>query len=663
MTTGAAASTDRTGTPTLRILVVDDDEFDRLAVRRCLLQAGIAVTIDEAATAMDAIARVQSGAYDCVLLDYYMPGVENVSLLRGIQAVASDMPVVMFTGRGDEEIAVEFMKAGAVDYLPKASLTPERLAASCRYAVQMARTAATQRDVARRLREREAEFRTLANAIPQMAWIADSAGRRYWYNDRWYEFTGLRPDQSLGLGWRLVHHPDHRARVCDGQAAAFARGEYWEDTFPLRRKDGVYRWFLARAVPFDEGDGGARKWFGTHTDITERLDAERGLADSEARLRAALALEQRARQDAERSEQRLALALNAGKLGAWELDLQTRVLTASAQCKANHGFAADDDLQLETHVIPAMKVDDATRFRSTLDHAIASQGSFEVELPHRWPDGSPHWLLIAGRVLDATCMVGVSLDTTEGRQLEQALLEADRRKDEFMAVVAHELRGPLAAILGAVQILQIKGPPDPLLQQQRETIIRQTNRLAKLVEDLLDVGRVIAGKLRLEKRRVDLTSILKEAVETCAPLIQQHRHTLRVVFPESAIHLDADGGRLVQVVCNLLNNAATYMQEGGRIELTGFEEAGTAVIRVRDEGVGIPPDMLDRIFHRFVQVGTSDRRTKGGLGIGLALVKAIVELNGGRVEARSDGIGTGSEFTVRLPISAAEAGDEPALAS
>jgi hypothetical protein len=291
-----------TDTRPLRLLVVDDDDLDRLMVRRCLLQSGIAATIEEARTPAEAVERVQPDAYDCVLLDYYMPGVDDVSLLKRLHAAASDIPIVVFTGRGDEEIAVEFMKAGAVDYLTKASLTPDRLATSCRYALEMARAAATRREMEERLREREAEFRILANVIPQMAWMADSAGRRYWYNDRWHEFTGLRPDESFGLGWRLVHHPDHRARVSDSLLRAFARGEPWEDTFPLRRKDGVYRWFLARAVPFT-GEGGAVRYFGTHTDITERRDTEQALAASEERLKEALALEQLARKDAERATQ------------------------------------------------------------------------------------------------------------------------------------------------------------------------------------------------------------------------------------------------------------------------------------------------------------------------------------------------------------------------
>jgi signal transduction histidine kinase len=175
-------------------------------------------------------------------------------------------------------------------------------------------------------------------------------------------------------------------------------------------------------------------------------------------------------------------------------------------------------------------------------------------------------------------------------------------------------------------------------------------QLTRLVEDLLDIGRIINGKLRLDHHRAELNAIVKQAIEASTSMIEKRRHTLRVSLTASPVYVNVDAARIVQVVGNLLNNAAKYMQEGGRIDLTAAESERMAVIRVRDEGVGISPDMLERIFHRFVQIDSSGHRAQGGLGIGLALVRAIVELHGGTVEARSEGIGKGSEFTVRLPI-------------
>ena len=358
-----------------------------------------------------------------------------------------------------------------------------------------------------------------------------------------------------------------------------------------------------------------------------------------------------------RSEQRLALAFASARLGAWEYELATRRLTASPQCKANHGLGPDDDLQLDTDILPSIDAGHRRRFLDALDRAIATGGSFEIEVPIRWPDGTDHWLFVAGKVADETCMVGVTRDVTERRRAEQALREseeslrqADRLKDEFLAVVAHELKGPLAPILMAVRLLQMKGPDVPELRRLRETIYRQTIQLSKVVNDLLDIGRITAGKLHVDAARVELGAVVRQAVEMSAPLVEKRRHTLSVHMPEAPIYLQADGARLVQVVSNLLNNAAKYMQDRGRIELAVLEEDGSAVIRVRDEGVGIAPEMLDRIFHRFVQVGASRRLAEGGLGIGLSLVKAVVEAHGGTVDAHSEGVGRGSVFTVRVPL-------------
>jgi PAS domain S-box-containing protein len=477
----------------------------------------------------------------------------------------------------------------------------------------------------------------------------------------------------------------------------------------------------------------------------------------------------------QRNQERLAVALAAARLGSWEYDLRTRVLTSSAQCKANHGFGPDEDMQFP-HILAAIPADHRDPLLKAIERAVETRGSFEIEVPNWWPDGTDHWLLIAGRVVDPTLMVGVSQDITDRRRVEQALRESeqqyraivdaanegiwrldqdariafvndrmaemlalttatmigrhkwdfvfaedvaamrglferrkqgvseevadirfrradggeiwtlmsarplydtagrftgavdlftditerrraeealrdiDRRKDEFLAVLAHELRGPLAPILTAVKLLQAKGPNDPVLQRLRDTIYRQTTQLSTLVEDLLDVGRITAGKLRLHKDRVDLREVAKQAVEVSGALIERRRHTLRVDLPAAPVVLEADATRLVQVAGNLLSNAAKYSPDGGHIELEVFEDAGIGALRVRDRGVGIPPEMLERIFDRFVQVGSSGHSAEGGLGIGLSVVKALVDLHGGTIEARSAGIGKGSEFTVRLPL-------------
>ncbi|HSN98166.1 MAG TPA: ATP-binding protein, partial [Candidatus Nanopelagicales bacterium] len=246
-------------------------------------------------------------------------------------------------------------------------------------------------------------------------------------------------------------------------------------------------------------------------------------------------------------------------------------------------------------------------------------------------------------------------DVTERKRAEEALKEADRRKDEFLAILAHELRNPLAPIRNSVQILRAKGQSSPELDQSRNVIDRQVEHLTRLVDDLLDVSRITRGITELRKERVVLSTILERALETSRPLIEARRHAIDVAAPTEPVHLDADTTRLAQVFSNLLSNAAKYTPEGGRIRLGAELHGGEIVVSVQDDGVGIPPGMHQRIFDMFMQVDTSLERSQGGLGIGLTIAKRLVEMHGGTIGASSDGRDQGCEFTVRLPVAAGEA--------
>ena len=238
----------------------------------------------------------------------------------------------------------------------------------------------------------------------------------------------------------------------------------------------------------------------------------------------------------------------------------------------------------------------------------------------------------------------------ENAHLLAALRDADRRKDEFLAMLAHELRNPLAPIINAVQILRQTAAPVPELKWATDVIDRQVQHTARLVDDLMDVSRITRGKIGLRKERVTLQSIVNSAVEASRPLIEKRGHDLTVSVPSEPIELEADLTRLAQVLLNLLNNAAKYTEPGGRISMSAQRDNGHVMIRVKDTGVGIQAEMLPHIFDLFTQVDRSLERTQGGLGIGLTLVERLVELHGGTVEAYSAGLGLGSEFVVRLPI-------------
>jgi PAS domain S-box-containing protein len=340
-----------------------------------------------------------------------------------------------------------------------------------------------------------------ADSLPQLAWIADGAGSIYWHNRRWFEYTG-----EVSQGWRWVQliQAEHAERVATQFRAAVSAGEDWEDTFPLRRMDGGYRWFLFRAVPIRDDSRAIARWYGAGTDVTKQI------------------------------------------------------------------------------------------------------------------------------------------------RVEDELRKAAGRKDTVLAWLGHELRNPLTPILTSAHLLTMMGPDDPNLQKARDTIVRQTLQLSNLIGDLLDAGRISFGKLRLRTAQVELTPLIAQAVEACRDEIDRRDHRLELMLMQDPVFLDADGTRIVQMISNLLTNAAKYMTNGGAIRLITEVQGDFAVVRVRDHGIGIAPDVLSRVFDPYVQVGVGPMHTQG-LGIGLALVKSIAEGHGGAVEARSEGLERGSEFIVNLP--------------
>lgn len=238
------------------------------------------------------------------------------------------------------------------------------------------------------------------------------------------------------------------------------------------------------------------------------------------------------------------------------------------------------------------------------------------------------------------------------RAAEAELLAANKRKDQFVAAVAHELRNPLAPIRNALQIIQEAGSDPAMVERARGMMQRQVDQMVRIVADLMDVGRVGQGKLDLHRERVELSTVVQSAIEMSTPLVEAAGHKLTVSLPSEPIWLDADSARLIQVFSNLLTNAAKYTERGGQISLAAERQEKNVIVRVRDTGIGIPAESLPTIFEMFSQVEDGANRRQGGLGIGLALVRRLVRLHGGSVEAHSAGRGKGSEFVVRLPLAA-----------
>jgi PAS domain S-box-containing protein len=502
-----------------------------------------------------------------------------------------------------------------------------------------------QKQAEQALRESETRFRTMANASPSILWSAFADGTPTFVSELWYEYTGLAPGADLAHEWTEVIHPDD---VVLAQAAwhdVALGGSTYEVEVRLRRHDGVYRWFLMRAMPLRADDGTIVSWFGSSTDIHDRRQAEEAL-----RL----------------SEQRASLAMDVARLGTWSCDLRTGVMSADARSREICGFDLEIPLDLAT-VATRVHPEDRQRAEAALRSALMLESDGRYAEEFRWvhPDGTVRWALARGQVLfrglgdqrRGVLVLGSLFDITERRGTEEALRDLDRRKDEFLATLSHELRNPLAPLRNCLHLLHMEVGGELDRQKLLTIMDHQVTHLTRLVDDLLEVSRVTHGKIPLKIELVELAEVCTRAVEGSRPAIELAHHTLTVDLPEQPLRLEADPVRLAQVLGNLLNNAAKYTDPGGHILLSGRREGEEIVLRVRDDGLGIAQEQLPHVFDLFVQADRSLTHSQGGLGIGLTLVRSLVELHGGSVRARSAGIGHGSEFEVRLPIHHAQAAD------
>ncbi len=363
------------------------------------------------------------------------------------------------------------------------------------------------------------------------------------------------------------------------------------------------------------------------------------------------------------SEQRVLLASESTNVGIWEWNIRTNAIRWDAQMFRIYRVPPTEDgfVTYDTWVRALLPEDLAPHeaaLRDTVDRQGQSTREFRilraddgeirtiqgVEAVRPNPGGKAEWV------------VGTNLDITDRKRVEEELRrlaaeqsEEDRRKDEFLATLAHELRNPLAPIRYGLQIMRLSNDGGEAVEQARTMMERQIGQMVHLVDDLLDVSRISQGKLKLRKDQINLVTVLTNAVETWRALNSAGDHDLTVDMPSDPVFVDADATRLEQVFSNILNNAAKYSEPGSHIHLSVTRNGSTIVVSIKDSGVGIPAEMLTRVFDMFTQVDRSLEKTQGGLGIGLCLVKRLVEMHEGTVEARSDGIGMGSEFVVCLP--------------
>ena len=617
----------------------------------------------------------------------------------------------------------------------------------------------------------DADYRALANALPQIIWTTDAYGRLEWVNDRWYEFTGLTEEESLyNKGALEVIHPEDRAELERIWRKALETSTVCEIEYRIRRRDGVYRWHLARAAPVRDASGVITRWVSAVMDMHDRRVAEAALRDWERRFEAVFNLIPQAtavirlrdgahlqineaftrltgftRDDiigestislgiwtAEERERYVAPIIVPGG-GSTVVPLRTkdgrplrlalsgalidfggepcmitvgidvtaqqadeaalRLGEAQARARADELAALMDavpaavwisrDTQCldirgnraayemlrvapsENMYEPALKRnftffidgEEVPVDQLPLERAARGEIVRQHEEEVRFEDGQVRHLYGSAVTLrDATGAprgaVGAYVDVTRLKEAESALRLADRRKDEFLALLSHELRNPLAPILFSAQVLKQRA--DAEAHVDLDVIIRQARHLARLVDDLLDVSMVARGKVTLTKRRLELATVVARAMEVNGPLMEKAGHRLELSVPPVGLAIDADEVRITQVVNNLLANAARYTPPGGVVAISAACEDGAVVLRVRDSGVGIDPALIPDLFEMFVQGECGTDRAQGGMGLGLALVRSLTELHGGTVTVQSAGPGRGSEFIVRLPAAEPE---------
>ncbi|MEO7338406.1 MAG: ATP-binding protein, partial [Caldimonas sp.] len=420
------------------------------------------------------------------------------------------------------------------------------------------------------------------------------------------------------------------------------------DSFPAEyrivRPDGAVIWLAGRGLVIARGvDGSAQRLVNIMADVTERRQAE-----EELRV----------------ERERLSLALSAGQMGAFDLNIRTDSLWWSPQTYTLFGVDPQTFQPTRTTVSALIDPEDLEEFLRRRDVAIDRRQALSHELRIRRPDGVTAWIAYQSRTDYAedghpARSFGIIMDITDRRQAEQLLREADRRKDDFIATLAHELRNPLAPIRNAVNVLRHAKRADQHLAWCRDVIDRQVGQMARLLDDLLDVSRMTRGKFRLRRESLDLETVLEQGIETARPFIDAARHTLQVDAPTHRIEFKGDLTRLAQVVANLLINAAKYTPPEGRIALSVKSNLKEISLTVSDTGIGIAAEQIPEIFKMFGQVESAIDRSQGGLGIGLALAKGLVEMHGGQISASSEGIGHGSQFHIRLPIDQMLRGHEP----
>jgi PAS domain S-box-containing protein len=655
----------------VNILLVDDQPANLLALRAILQDLGH--NLVEAHSAEEVRTLLGTDTFAVILLDIQMNGLDGFSTAKLIrsQERSRSTPIIFHTAPESNRLPVEEQAyaLGAVDYLVK-PLVPFILRAKVawfvelfqktgrveRQADQLRRTERTGFEEAlaherTRLREQQEWLRVTLGSVGDAVMATDPAGRVAFLNTVAQSLTGWTQQEAEGqlleTVLTLIHEETRRplenplAQVIREGATA-NRG----DQAVLVARDGTERPMEDSAAPIKDGEGNITGMLLTFRDVSERRRAA-------VRLRAEIRKTQEA-------EERLRMMVEGVKdYALFSLDVRGRIVTWNTGAEHLLGYGEEEVLGKHFSIFFTPEANEGGRPDRELQRAAtegkASNNNWTVRKDGSgfWAEGSTYPLWNG----ELRGYVTIFRDLTERKQMEEelraraeALVDKDRRRNEFLAMLGHELRNPLAPIVTSLAVLRQEKTTSPLMAQAHTIIERQAKHLVRLVDDLLDVARITRGRVELRKERVALNDLIDRAVEAVGPLVAAGRHDLSVSAPRGTLWLDVDPARIQQVLVNLLTNACKYTPAQGEIRLTVHREWERVAISVKDNGVGIAPEVLPKVFDLFSQAERSLARSEGGLGIGLTMVKSLVEMHGGSAVARSEGLGKGSEFIIWLPV-------------
>jgi PAS domain S-box-containing protein len=648
----------------LRVLYAEDDPVDADLTKRHFACEAPDIVLEIVHSGEQCLARLAQATYDVLLLDHHLPDMDGVALLRELAAREMQLPIVMVTGVGDEALVVHVLGLGAADYVPKHGNYLDTLPAILKRAVAEHRSVGPKRHTPGRQHRRilyaehhsadiDLTSRHLAEAAPQFSLtVARSSA----------EALALLQDEQFDLLLTDVRMPDMNALDLLRQTKY---RELWVPVVVITGKG-------------DEQAAVAALKLGAYDYIVKRDDyliqlpyaIDNAIVRFQlARLNRDLETELAARR---RSEKATAESLEL--LDTLQQHAPIGIAFMDRACcyqRINDALATITGWPAEWHIgrtvaeaVPALWPQLEPIYR----RALAGDTVLKVEIKGETrarPGEERHFLSSFYPVRRLTQeVIGIGVFVTEMTEHKRAeavlrghaaeLAEAARQKDEFLAMLGHELRNPLAPIRTALSLLRRSGSQDPLVLRAHEVMDRQITHMVRLLDDLLDVARITSGRINLAVEDIDLREIVGEATDSVRGLIEARHHHLETSLSPHPIRVRGDGTRLVQVVVNLLNNAAKYTDEGGTIRVQVTAEPADAVLRVTDTGTGISARLLPKIFDLFTQDDRTLDRAQGGLGLGLTLVRRITELHGGSVAAHSEGRGRGSEFIVRLPLHVAD---------